>query len=187
MSRMIFIGNIPFGSTEEQLRDVFEEVGKVKHLRLVFDRVTGKPKGFGFCEYFDVETAASAVRNLNGVEVGDRRLRVKIADEDIGDDNQIGDMGGGGGGGGGNSGRRNYGQDSSSVSATDQITNTLASYSTPELLNVLKDMKAFIVRNPEESKSYLTSNPQVTYTIFQALLLTNLITPEMIGASVYLV
>lgn len=47
--------------------------------RLVFDRETGKPKGYGFCEYKDAETALSAMRNLNGYEIGGRTLRVDNA------------------------------------------------------------------------------------------------------------
>lgn len=50
--------------------------------RLVFDHATGKPKGFGFCEYRDADTAASALRNLQGVEVGGRGLRLDFADTD---------------------------------------------------------------------------------------------------------
>jgi len=47
--------------------------------RLVYDRETGKPKGYGFCEYKDQETALSAMRNLNGYEIGGRTLRVDNA------------------------------------------------------------------------------------------------------------
>lgn len=49
------------------------------YYRLVFDRETGKPKGYGFCEYRDQETALSAMRNLNGYEIGGRNLRVDNA------------------------------------------------------------------------------------------------------------
>lgn len=49
------------------------------HCRLVYDRETGKPKGYGFCEYKDQETALSAMRNLNGYEIGGRTLRVDNA------------------------------------------------------------------------------------------------------------
>lgn len=47
--------------------------------RLVYDRETGKPKGYGFCEYKDTETAQSAMRNLNGTEIHGRQLRVDSA------------------------------------------------------------------------------------------------------------
>jgi RNA recognition motif-containing protein len=80
--RSVFVGNIPFGTTEEQLTDVFKEVGPVRLFRLMFDKETGKPKGYGFCEYYDSETALSAIRNLNRVEINGRELKVDFADSD---------------------------------------------------------------------------------------------------------
>lgn len=59
----MFVGNIPYDMTEEQLVDIFKEVGPVVSFRLMFDRETGKARGYGFCEYADAETAASAIRN----------------------------------------------------------------------------------------------------------------------------
>jgi cleavage stimulation factor subunit 2 len=50
-SRVIFVGNIPYDKTETQLIDIFSEAGNVLSFRLVFDRDTGKPKGYGFCTY----------------------------------------------------------------------------------------------------------------------------------------
>ncbi|GMH33794.1 hypothetical protein BSKO_01628 [Bryopsis sp. KO-2023] len=79
----IFIGNIPYDLSEAQLVEIFQEVGPVKSLRLVSDRESGKAKGYGFCEYYDVSTAEGAVRNLNGHEVHGRQLRVDFADEHI--------------------------------------------------------------------------------------------------------
>lgn len=76
---MTTVGNIPYEITEEKLKDIFSEVGPVISFRLVFDRDTGKPKGYGFCEYQDQETALSAMRNLNGYELSGRSLRVDNA------------------------------------------------------------------------------------------------------------
>ncbi|GAA5820801.1 hypothetical protein JCM3770_000999 [Rhodotorula araucariae] len=81
-SKVVFVGNLPFDYTEEQFIEVFNSVGPVVSFRLVFDHATGKPKGFGFCEYRDADTAASAIRNLQGVEVGGRGLRLDFADTD---------------------------------------------------------------------------------------------------------
>uniref|UniRef100_A0A8C6TDX5 Cleavage stimulation factor subunit 2 tau variant n=1 Tax=Neogobius melanostomus TaxID=47308 RepID=A0A8C6TDX5_9GOBI len=61
------------------MKDIFSEVGLVVSFRLVYDRETGKPKGYGFCEYQDQETALSAMRNLNGREFSGRALRVDNA------------------------------------------------------------------------------------------------------------
>ncbi|KAK9711853.1 hypothetical protein K7432_007526 [Basidiobolus ranarum] len=63
-SRVVFVGNIPYDLTEEQLIDIFKEVGPVVSFRLVFDRESGKPRGYGFCEFLDAETASSAPRGF---------------------------------------------------------------------------------------------------------------------------
>ncbi|CAN6440051.1 unnamed protein product [Victoria cruziana] len=84
--RCVFVGNIPYDATEEQLVQICEEVGPVVSFRLVMDRETGKPKGYGFCEYKDEETALSARRNLQGYEINGRQLRVDFAENDKGAD-----------------------------------------------------------------------------------------------------
>ncbi|XP_058088784.1 cleavage stimulating factor 64 isoform X2 [Magnolia sinica] len=84
--RCVFVGNIPYDATEEQLIQICEEVGPVVSFRLVLDRETGKPKGYGFCEYKDEETALSARRNLQGYEINGRQLRVDFAENDKGSD-----------------------------------------------------------------------------------------------------
>eukprot|EP00850_Spirogloea_muscicola_P016859 SM000140S00608 [mRNA] locus=s140:151582:159394:- [translate_table: standard] len=95
--RRAAVGNIPYDATEEQLLAVCEEVGPVVSLRLVKERETGKPKGYGFCEYRDEETAQSARRNLQGYEVNGRQLRVDFAENETS---------AGGGGGAADDGRR---------------------------------------------------------------------------------
>lgn len=84
--RCVFVGNIPYDATEEQLIEICREVGPVVSFRLVIDRETGKPKGYGFCEYKDEETALSARRNLQGYQINGRQLRVDFAENDKGSD-----------------------------------------------------------------------------------------------------
>ncbi|XWS23467.1 hypothetical protein CRYUN_Cryun28dG0016400 [Craigia yunnanensis] len=84
--RCVFVGNIPYDATEEQLIEICREVGPVVSFRLVIDRETGKPKGYGFCEYKDEETALSARRNLQGYAINGRQLRVDFAENDKGSD-----------------------------------------------------------------------------------------------------
>lgn len=80
--RTVFVGNISYEGTEEELRELFSQVGPIANLRLVVDRDTGKRKGFGFIEFFDQESALSAVRNLNEIDFHGRPLRVNIAEQD---------------------------------------------------------------------------------------------------------
>lgn len=79
--RVVYVGSIPYDQTEEQVLDIFRSVGPVANFKLVFDKDTGKSKGFGFVEYHDVETAASAVRNLNNFQTGSRSIRVDFSHE----------------------------------------------------------------------------------------------------------
>ncbi|GHJ84142.1 hypothetical protein NliqN6_0544 [Naganishia liquefaciens] len=81
-TKTVFVANIPFDVTEEQLTSIFSEVGPVQEFVLKFDQNTGKAKGFGFCHYFDHETALSAVRNLQEVVVNGRNLRVELSTDE---------------------------------------------------------------------------------------------------------
>merc|ERR1712071_717049 len=75
----VFVCNIPYGVTEDQLKEIFGEAGSVVSFRIVHDRETGRSKGFGFCEYQDPSSAAAAMRDLNGYEINGRTLRVDSA------------------------------------------------------------------------------------------------------------
>lgn len=79
----MFVGNIPYDVDEEQLKRIFCTVGPIVSLRLMYDKMTRQPKGYGFCEYKDPETAYAAMRNLNNVECGGRPLRVDWADHEL--------------------------------------------------------------------------------------------------------
>lgn len=115
-------------------------------IRLVFDHATGKPKGFGFCEYRDPETAASALRNLQGVEVGGRGLRLDFADTEDAPPSRRGDRPPGGGGGGGTGPPPSKPlppgvQLPPGASAVDSITQTLATIPPSQLLDIMGQMK----------------------------------------------
>jgi cleavage stimulation factor subunit 2 len=72
----VFVGNLTFNTTEEQLREKFSFVGPVKHVRILTDKESGKPKGFAFVEYFDSNTALSAIRHLDQTELNSRKIKV---------------------------------------------------------------------------------------------------------------
>ncbi|GAK65875.1 RNA recognition domain-containing protein [Moesziomyces antarcticus] len=257
-SRVVFVGNIPYDMSEEQLTDVFREVGKVVGFRLVNDRDTGKFKGYGFCEFEDPETAASAVRNLNEVEVGGRPLRISFADIDplmegrstqhgqfdqddlrrraaaagragrpgtfghagptrgggaVGSgwqqrDNGFGQRPFGGPGGapyGGPGGPPGaYGAPGAGpmgagggpmtlppnlpagvplppgVGATDAITQTLATLPPNQLLDIMSQMKSLVTTSPDQARALLTGHPQLAYALFQAMLMMNVVDPDIL-------
>jgi RNA recognition motif-containing protein len=80
MTKNIYVGNLPYSTSEGEIRGLFEQFGTVESIRLITDRDTGRPKGFGFVE-MDSEEADCAVRGLNGKELGGRTLRINEAEE----------------------------------------------------------------------------------------------------------
>ncbi len=76
----IFVGNLPFGATETDLRSLFEAHGTVTSARVITDRETGRSRGFGFVEMEDTD-ATSAIEALNGKELKGRPMKVNQAEE----------------------------------------------------------------------------------------------------------
>ena len=77
MSKNIFVGNLPFSTTSDELREIFSEYGNVTRAQVATDRDTGRSRGFGFVEMS--EGADEAIDNLNGAEFGGRTLTVNEA------------------------------------------------------------------------------------------------------------
>lgn len=194
-SRVVFVGNIPYDFTETQITSIFAEVGPVVNFRIVFDRDTGKPKGYGFCTFPDYETAASAVRNLNNYDVGGRTLRVDYADNaDDGTDlakpikpkasttpvavnPSMGQM------------QpptqqmipqsqpmqQNPMPTASLMSSTDSISATMSALNPAQLLEYLSYLKLFAMQSPDHCRLLLQANPQLVYALFQALVVMNVV------------
>ena len=78
MSKKMYVGNLPFSSTEDDLRDLFSQYGEVKSANIIYDRESGRSRGFGFVEMAE-DSAESAMEALNGNEFGGRTLRVNEA------------------------------------------------------------------------------------------------------------
>ena len=76
--KKIYVGNMPFSATEDQIRQLFSEHGAVESVALVTDRQTGRPRGFGFVE-MDAAGADRAIQALNGTDLGGRSLNVNEA------------------------------------------------------------------------------------------------------------
>ena len=75
----LFVGNLPFSTTEDALRELFAAYGEVQQVRVMTDRDTGKPRGFAFVEMTQDEDAAKAIAALNGKDLGGRALTVNEA------------------------------------------------------------------------------------------------------------
>ena len=75
----LYVGNLSYKLTENQLREAFEDFGSVVSVRMINDRETGRPRGFGFVEMADRDEAQNAIDSLNGQEVGGRKLVVNEA------------------------------------------------------------------------------------------------------------
>ncbi len=99
MNTKLFVGNLDFKVTENDMRDAFAAHGTVVEASIVTDRATGRPRGFGFVTMSSPEEAQKAMEALNGKELGGRALKVNVA-------RAREERSGGGGGGGG---RRGYG------------------------------------------------------------------------------
>lgn len=218
--RVVFIGNIPYGQlerdyllrdhataandplgvSEEQICEIFGRAGQVVNFRLVYDKETGRPKGFGFLEYTDVDAAAAAVRNLNEFELNGRTLRV-----DYSNDNDKGNRTGGAGDfdGGGRppppahfnmnmTGQTNGAapdglpplpsgvQLPAGLSAPDAISQTLSQIDPAQLLDILSQMKTLTQQEPARATALLQQAPQLGYAIFQSLLLMRLVSTDVL-------
>jgi RNA recognition motif-containing protein len=117
----IYVGNLPFTATEDEVRGLFEKHGKVESVKLINDRETGRPRGFGFVE-MPASDSQAAIAQMNGFNMGGRPLRVNEAQERPARGPRPGGGGGGfgggprggggggfgGGGGGGGGGGRRY-------------------------------------------------------------------------------
>ena len=88
----IFVGNLNFNTSEDELRQLFEPYGQVERVSILTDRDTGRSRGFGFVEMANGEEGDKAIAALNGTEIGGRTLNINEA-------RPKSDRGGGGGGG----------------------------------------------------------------------------------------
>lgn len=115
MGKRLYVGSLPFDTTEGQLQELFSGCGKVESSKVIMDRETGRSKGFGFIEMSTDQEAQAAIQKMNGATVGSRQIVVNEARpmEDRkgggGGFNRGGGGRGGYGGSGGGGGRREGG------------------------------------------------------------------------------
>jgi RNA recognition motif-containing protein len=79
MKTTIYVGNLPFSSTQAEISDLFGKYGTVNSVNVISDKETGRPRGFAFVEMADPDAAIKAIESLNGTELGGRSLRVNEA------------------------------------------------------------------------------------------------------------
>jgi cold-inducible RNA-binding protein len=96
----IYVGNLDFNISEDELRQAFAAYGQVDNVTILKDRDTGQPRGFGFVEMANDEEAMKAINGINGTQLGSRVLNVNEARPKV----NKGGFGGGGGGGRGSGG-----------------------------------------------------------------------------------
>ncbi|KAK0392798.1 hypothetical protein NLU13_2293 [Sarocladium strictum] len=194
-SRVVFVGNIPYGLSEEQITDIFSSAGKVERFRLVYDTETGKAKGFGFADYPDIDSASSAVRNLNDYEIQGRKLRVDFSnDQRAGDDDHQAPAYGSNTANGNAGG---YAPSAGSIpplppgkelapgiTCTDAISRTINTLPPGQLLEILGQMKTLATNEPQRATELLQQAPQLAYAVCEALLLMGLVTPNAIQSIV---
>ncbi|KAJ5287164.1 hypothetical protein N7478_002850 [Penicillium angulare] len=195
--KSVFLGNIPYNLTEEQVKDILSTAGTVTKFRLMMNPETGKPKGYGFADFADADAAASAVRNLNDYEIMGRKIRVDWPHNNEKDSIPT-----------------DYPQDAqpptqdpaqhmqqipgaaplpplppgvevpAHLDCPNAISHTLASLPPNQLLDVLTQMKSLAVADPARATELLRQAPQLAYAIFQALLLMNLVEYQLLGSIV---
>ena len=166
----IFVGNLAFNTTEEQLMQAFSEIGRVLNVRMVTDQETGKARGFAFVEFEDPQAALSAIRNMNDYELNGRRLRVNFSNSShlealagkLGMDlskpgkpssssNQSG-AGAGGGGAGGPAG---------GGAGTNAVADAIKGFSKGEMYDVVAKLKEIADRDPDEARRVISGHPQL--------------------------
>ncbi|XP_045198189.2 cleavage stimulation factor subunit 2-like [Mercenaria mercenaria] len=179
--RSVFVGNIPYEATEEALKEIFIQAGPVVSFRLVYDRETGKPKGYGFCEYQDVETAQSALRNLNNTDFNGRPLRVGVA---AGESNKD-EMAGMQQALGGPILESPYGDPVEPEKAPEAISKAVASLPPEQMFELMKQMKLCIQNNPTEARNMLLQNPQLAYALLQAQIVMKIVDPQVAMAMLH--
>uniref|UniRef100_A0A182SP42 RRM domain-containing protein n=1 Tax=Anopheles maculatus TaxID=74869 RepID=A0A182SP42_9DIPT len=166
--RSVFVGNIPYEATEEKLKDIFCEVGPVLSLKLVFDRESGKPKGYGFCEYKDQETALSAMRNLNGYEFGGRALRVDNACTEKSRMEMAALLQG-------PQVENPYGEECDPSETPDLIAKAVTGLQPDQMYELMRQAKACIQNDPQEARNMLLENPQITYALLQSAVVMRIV------------
>eukprot|EP00978_Attheya_sp_CCMP212_P038670 scaffold193898_cov31-Attheya_sp.AAC.1 len=189
----IFVGNLAFTTTEEQLHQAFSEVGRLVKVRMVSDIETGKPRGFAFVEFEDPQAALSAIRNMNDYELNGRRIRVNFSNSShletlagkLGMDmtstststpssattsttptTSAGGVSGGAAGGG---------HEHNKVGGTQSVADAIKGMSKGEMYDVVAKLKEVADRDPDEARRLLSGHPQLPEAMLHLMSQLNMI------------
>lgn len=172
--RTVFVASIPFDYTEEQVLEIAKSVGPVNEIKLLFDTATGRSKGNAYIQYGDNETALSAVRNLNNMNVGNRYLRCTLAsDEDAMHEGMSG-----------NTGKLPPlplgvqlfpGQ-----SSQQAISDLLSRLDSQTAGKIMKEAKSMSLENPVLMKKLLDQCPQLSHALVETSLMMNLANKNLV-------
>ncbi|KAI5953363.1 hypothetical protein KGF54_002734 [Candida jiufengensis] len=172
-STCVSLGKFPFDYTEEQVREIAKSVGPVLDVKLLFDELTGKSKGYAIINYGDIETAGSAVRNLNYTSLPNGRfLKCSIInDYDLNSENEetiklpplpLGI------------------QIHPNQNASQVISSILTNIDSNSALQILKEIKNMSIENPKGTKLLLERFPQLSLALVELGLISNTTNHELI-------
>lgn len=176
----IFVGNLAFSTTEEQLHQAFSEIGRLIKVRMVNDLETGKPRGFAFIEFEDPQAALSAIRNMNDYELNGRRIRVNFSNSshlealagklgmDLSQNNNNSNSDGIS-----NLNKNTSVGDKTNISGgtlnqkngTSAISDALLGMSKGEMYDVINQLKQITEKDPDEARKILCGHPQLPEAI----------------------
>lgn len=172
---IVYINSIPFDYTEEQVGDIAKSVGPFTDLKLMFDNTTGRSKGSAFVRYADRETALSAVRNLNNMNVGNRYLRCTFASDgeafdavpDFSSYNKLPPL---------PLGVQLY----QNQNAQQAISGVLSSLDLQAAAQILKEARDMSLENPQLMRKLLDQCPQLLHALVETSLMINVTTKDLI-------
>ncbi|KAF7684577.1 Cleavage stimulation factor subunit 2 [Astathelohania contejeani] len=158
-SSTVFVGNIDFDIPEEKIIEELSTIGKVVSFKMVYDRATGKSKGYGFCEYENPIIAEAAVQNLQ-ISFNGRSLKINYTDHDTPSKMK--------------EAIQPAGLD------LDKINDILNTMDKNNLKEVILYLKRMAIDQPMKLKEILSTNTNLVVSLFQALLNLNLVEPSVV-------
>ena len=178
----VFVGNISYDTTADQLRTLMQEVGPIKAIKLVLNRETGQHRGYGFVEYHSHAVAKSAMQNLAGRDLMGRKIRVDSASQNSKDhsggkngkqnNKQQQQSSGGEFSGGGDFNASHHRQQPHQIQAGpsqhEAVRNALQQLSVYQIYDVLKLMKELCEKKPQIAETILLSRPPLAQALLQA-------------------